>query len=196
MLHWCHSSDPEWLIGWKWKCAGDDIGSPDNNGTSRDNPGGKRFNCSLCGKSFRQKGYLKIHMTSKHDKGNPFRCKQCTNVFDLEGKRNNCMVKHTAEEHFKCEQCNKISSSAGNLKTHMLLHTGTKSIRCEQCKKQVVQLQTQNNMQKFTVIKRLTGAKNVNKGLVVLNIWIGTFSFIVDPVNVLFVTCHPFMIMV
>ena len=70
--------------------------------------------------------------------------------------------------------------------------------RCEQCKKQVVQLQTQNNMQKFTVIKRLTGAKNVNKGLVVLNIWIGTFSFIVDwdPVNVLFVTCHPFMLMV
>ena len=54
--------------------------------------------------------------------------------------------------------------------------------RCEQCKKQVVQLQTQNNMQKFTVIKRLTGAKN---GLVVLNIWIGNFSF---------VTFHPFML--
>ena len=82
----------------------------------------------------------------------------------------NHLMKHTREKHFKCEQCNKSSSSAGNLKIHMLLHTGTKSIRCEQCKKQVVQLQTQNNMQKFTVIKRLTGAKNVNKGLVVLNI--------------------------
>ena len=112
-----------------------------------------------------------------------------------ENFNNHLMIHTTEKKHFKCEQCNTSSSSAGNLKVYMLLHTGT--IRCEQCKKQVI-LQTQNNMQKCTVIKRLTGAKNVKKGLVVLNIWIGTFSFIVDwdPVNVLFVTCHPFMIMV
>ena len=107
----------------------------------------------------------------------------------------NHLMKHTREKHFKCEQCKTSSSSAGNLEIHMLFYTGT--IRCEQCKKQVI-LQTQNNMQKCTVIKRLTGAKNVKKGLVVLNIWIGTFSFIVDgdPVNVLFVTFHPSMLMV
>ena len=125
----------------------------------------KNHKCDLCGKSFSEKGSLKIHIISVHDKDpldikewqphkkftkkpciktnskgiqfKTFKCDQCDKYFSqsMVLKRHINTV-HEGQKNHQCDLCGKAFGEKADLKTHIkCVHEGLKNHKCDVCEK-------------------------------------------------------------
>lgn len=94
----------------------------------------KPFQCEVCRKRFRMKGYLKKHERapefSKH-----FPCMVCGKIFPERDKLRDHERIHTGERPFSCELCSLTFVRKDQLRIHTRCHTGEKPFSCGLCQK-------------------------------------------------------------
>ncbi|XP_054462612.1 gastrula zinc finger protein XlCGF57.1-like [Anoplopoma fimbria] len=96
--------------------------------------GKKPFGCSVCGKSFSQRYYVKTHMKC-HSGEKPFSCSVCGRRFTQKTHLKKHMIFHSGEKSFSCSVCSKRYAQKGYLLYHMTMHTGEKRVKCRVCDK-------------------------------------------------------------
>uniref|UniRef100_A0AAQ4QJG5 C2H2-type domain-containing protein n=1 Tax=Gasterosteus aculeatus aculeatus TaxID=481459 RepID=A0AAQ4QJG5_GASAC len=94
--------------------------------------GEKPLSCSECGKRFRKKTHLKIHLRS-HTGEKPFSCSVCKKCFSQSGNLQKHMRIHTGEKLFSCSECGKRVGSQESLKKHKRVHTAERIFKCSVC---------------------------------------------------------------
>lgn len=122
-----------------------------------------KFDCEYCGKKFKVKGDMRLHVRFKH-KETPIICdvcgKTCSNSNSLyvhqkwahfkpkyecdickrrmvtqENLDQHILLQHERRESFVCEECGKSFSENHRLKQHMMTHTGDRPYDCHICGK-------------------------------------------------------------
>ncbi|KAM3848385.1 zinc finger protein 202-like isoform 3-T4 [Vipera latastei] len=94
----------------------------------------KPYQCFICGKSFRRRGYLTNHKKI-HTGEKPYKCMECGRNF--RGKHNLISHKriHTGEKPYKCTECGETFSHSSYLTNHKWVHRGEKPYQCLECGK-------------------------------------------------------------
>lgn len=112
---------------------------------------GKEHICEYCGKEFRQKGHLNVHLLI-HTGARPFKCDVCLKEFNQKQILKRHLVTHrqnsnderqksihflpkASYEELMCESCGKIFSNKYNFQKHRLIHSGQKPFLCGECGK-------------------------------------------------------------
>ena len=92
--------------------------------------------CNICGKSFKQKGNLRLHINGVHEGKRNFPCSIC----NYRGFQNNNLEKHMKAVHegltFDCEMCEFRCKTKDSLKKHNnIKHLGIEREKypCKQC---------------------------------------------------------------
>ncbi|KAL0985026.1 hypothetical protein UPYG_G00152010 [Umbra pygmaea] len=93
----------------------------------------KPLKCPDCGKSFRHRSVLTLHMRI-HSKDKPYQCKVCNKSFRFSSYLQQHMIIHTGEKPYRCPDCGKDFAFLQNMRTHQRLHT-QKPFRCTKCRK-------------------------------------------------------------
>ncbi|KAK9513581.1 hypothetical protein VZT92_027102 [Zoarces viviparus] len=93
----------------------------------------KSYKCSECGKTFRHRSVLELHMRI-HSKDKPYQCKVCGKGFRFGSYLQQHLIIHTGKKPYKCPDCGKDFAFMQNMKTHQKLHQ-EKPFRCTSCRK-------------------------------------------------------------
>ncbi|XP_076238966.1 uncharacterized protein LOC143182094 isoform X6 [Calliopsis andreniformis] len=122
-----------------------------------------KYDCEYCGKKFKVKGDMRLHVRFKHKEG-PIVCdvcgKTCSNSNSLyvhqkwahfkpkyeceickrrmvtqENLDQHILLQHERRESFVCEECGKSFTENHRLKQHMMTHTGDRPYDCHICGK-------------------------------------------------------------
>uniref|UniRef100_A0A671TSZ2 C2H2-type domain-containing protein n=1 Tax=Sparus aurata TaxID=8175 RepID=A0A671TSZ2_SPAAU len=94
----------------------------------------KPFSCNCCGKSFRMRKSLILHMRV-HTGEKPFSCRTCGKDFRSSSNLLDHMRVHTGGKPFPCNTCGTEFRTRYSLSLHMRVHTGEKPIYCKTCGK-------------------------------------------------------------
>ena len=101
--------------------------------------GNKPCICEACGKSFARKDLLALHKKS-HTDVKCYSCNVCNKSFTLRNYLTRHLQIHNTEKKlYKCEHCGRTFTRTDNLKTHLRLHSGDKPYKCETCGKSYTQ---------------------------------------------------------
>ncbi|KAF2358274.1 Zinc finger C2H2-type [Trinorchestia longiramus] len=142
-------------------------GTPGRRSTPRGQEPEGGYECEECGKSFRSKSTMKVHMKSHSDvKALPcphceqvfpqrhilqqhlveehpsynLICHYCKKVFTREDTLRSHLVRmHETDGGLNCNVCGKNFPSQGQLEAHVRVHTGERPFRCQLCKRAFVQ---------------------------------------------------------
>uniref|UniRef100_A0A3Q4G1Z2 Zgc:66448 n=1 Tax=Neolamprologus brichardi TaxID=32507 RepID=A0A3Q4G1Z2_NEOBR len=93
----------------------------------------KSYKCSECGKTFRHRSVLELHMRI-HSKDKPYQCKVCGKGFRFSSYLQQHLIIHTGKKPYKCSDCGKDFAFLQNMRTHQKLHQ-EKPFRCTSCRK-------------------------------------------------------------
>lgn len=94
-----------------------------------------RFQCQVCGKSFLQSTYLRVHMRT-HEGVKPYKCKECGKCFARASLLTEHKRLHEESLHYTCHICGKCYRWNSSLHLHMQTHSNTKDHVCKICKRQ------------------------------------------------------------
>ncbi|XP_068179798.1 uncharacterized protein zgc:66448 [Antennarius striatus] len=93
----------------------------------------KTYKCPECGKTFRHRSVLELHMRI-HSKDKPYQCKVCGKSFRFSSYLQQHLIIHTGKKPYKCPDCGKDFAFLQNMRTHQKLHQ-EKPFRCTSCRK-------------------------------------------------------------
>ncbi|XP_012727233.2 zinc finger protein 628 [Fundulus heteroclitus] len=93
----------------------------------------KSYKCSECGKTFRHRSVLELHMRI-HSKDKPYQCNVCGKGFRFSSYLQQHLIIHTGKKPYKCPDCGKDFAFMQNMRTHQKLHQ-EKPFRCTSCRK-------------------------------------------------------------
>ncbi|PIO12564.1 hypothetical protein AB205_0000810, partial [Aquarana catesbeiana] len=97
-------------------------------------PTEKSFSCTECGKCFRFKSHLHVHIRF-HTGEKPYSCPECGKCFSVKSDLYKHQRSHTGEKPYSCPECGKCFSQKSSLSTHQRSHTGEKPHSCPECGK-------------------------------------------------------------
>ncbi|XP_042277337.1 oocyte zinc finger protein XlCOF8.4-like [Thunnus maccoyii] len=101
--------------------------------------GEKPFPCNTCERRFSQLGALNLHM-KVHTGVKPYNCKTCGKGFYRMTDMKRHMRTHRGEKPYPCNSCGRRFSDMTAVKVHMRIHTGEKPYPCNTCGKSFSQL--------------------------------------------------------
>ncbi|XP_077346052.1 uncharacterized protein LOC143989666 isoform X1 [Lithobates pipiens] len=110
-------------------------------------PTEKSFSCTECGKCFRFKSHLNVHIRS-HTGEKPYSCPECEKCFSLRSSLDKHQTSHTGEKPYSCPECGKCFSQKSNLYAHKRSHKGDKPYSCPECGKCFLQKSNFNTHQR------------------------------------------------
>ncbi|XP_056880545.1 histone-lysine N-methyltransferase PRDM9-like [Takifugu flavidus] len=96
--------------------------------------GEKSLKCDTCGKHFKFKSALHIHIRI-HTGEKPYVCKTCGKSFTQQGHLSSHILIHTGEKPYVCLTCKKGFLRKKSLRDHMIIHTGLQPHVCVTCEK-------------------------------------------------------------
>ncbi|XP_064608092.1 uncharacterized protein LOC135472497 [Liolophura sinensis] len=93
----------------------------------------RRWQCTLCEKSYTTKNNLVIHMLD-HQGVKPHKCLTCGQSFRQLGHLNTHILTHDNIKPHTCETCGKSFTQASHLKRHQIVHGRTSNV-CDRCQR-------------------------------------------------------------
>uniref|UniRef100_A0A8C5PAB5 Zinc finger protein 407 n=1 Tax=Leptobrachium leishanense TaxID=445787 RepID=A0A8C5PAB5_9ANUR len=97
-------------------------------------PRERKFSCTLCDRSFRERWALNNHM-KLHTGEKPFKCTwpTCHYSFLTASAMKDHYRTHTGEKSFLCDLCGFAGGTRHALTKHRRQHTGEKPFKCDEC---------------------------------------------------------------